>query len=126
MSAGIRAIREGIATAIGGTITAYDTLPGAPIPPFAVVMYPDLIDLDRTMGGLHEYELTVDVYVSLADVKTGQEALDDIIDGGMKAALEAYAGPWRNIRIDSVRNIRPEALDNVSCLAASFYLVVIG
>lgn len=127
MSAGIRAIREGVATALAGVITCYDTLPASPIPPFAVVTWPDLITFNARMSGLHEYDFTLDVWVSLADVKAGQEELDGYIDGGIKAALEsAAAPPWRTIHVQGVRDIRPEALESIRCLAASFTISAIG
>lgn len=127
MSAGIRAIREGIATALAGVVTCYDTLPASPIPPFAVVMWPDLITFNARMSGLHQYDLSVDVWVSLADVTSGQKQLDDLIDGGIKAALEeATTPPWRTIHVQSVRDIRPESLDSIRCLAASFTITAIG
>ena len=128
MSAGIRAIREGLATAIATAgVTAYDTLPASPIPPFAVVMYPDRITFGRTLGGLHEYDIDVDVYVSLSDVEAGQKALDGYIDGGIKAAIETHTpAPWRNVQVVDVVNVRAETLDNVSCLAATFTITAIG
>lgn len=127
MSAGIRAIREGVATALAGVVTTYDTLPASPLPPFAVVTWPDLITFNARMSGLHQYDLTLDVWVSLADVTAGQKELDALIDGGIRAALEGAASPpWRTMQVTGVRDIRPENLDSIRCLAASFTLSIIG
>jgi len=127
MSATLREIREDIAAAVATEITCYSKLPAAPIPPFAVVMWPDVIEFDRTLSGLSTYQIPVTLYVSLADVDSGQDTLDGYISGGIREALYGAVTPaWRNVNVETVTNIRPESIGDIACLAADLNLTIIA
>jgi hypothetical protein len=123
----LREIREDIATAVSAELQCFDKLPAAPIPPFAVVMWPSVIEFDLTLSGLSTYSIPLTIYVSLADVDSGQDALDGFISGDIREAIYAAESPhWRNVNIESVTNIRPETIGSTSCLAADFNLTIIA
>ena len=123
----LRQIREGIAAAVGTELTCFSRLPASPVPPFAVVMYPDAIDFAATLEGHSTYSIPVSVYVGLADVDSGQDALDGYITGGIREAIYgATAPPWVSVNVDSVTNIRPEKVGDAACLVADFNLTLIA
>ena len=71
----VRDVRVELAAALAATLTTYDFLPAAPIPPFAVVMWPTDVEFSRTLGGHSTFTIPVSVFVSLSDIKYGQEQL---------------------------------------------------
>lgn len=122
----VRDVRVELAAALAATLTTYDLLPAAPIPPFAVVMWPTDVEFSRTLGGHSTFTIPVSVFVSLSDIKYGQEQLDTYISG-IPAVLEAHTtAVWRNIIVESANNFRPETLGEMSCLAADLNLTLIA
>ena len=126
MKVSLSDLRAAIADTVTATgeIVCTSTYPAAPIPPFAVAGFPDLIDYDKTMGGYSTVYLPVTVWVSMADADTGQTELDALLSGGIRAALQtATAVEWHTCQVDSVNNIRPDDVGSAT-LAADINLTL--
>lgn len=126
-AATLREVRAEVAAAVSTEIVCYDRLPTSPIPPFAVVMWPDRVEFSRTLSGRSEYYLRLTLYVGLTDPEAAQDALDAYISGPIRAAIESRSSAvWKSALVDAAENFRAEALDSTAALAADITLTVIA
>jgi len=127
MISSLREVREELAAAIGDVVPTHSVLPASPEPPFAVVMWPQEIDLSRTLAGHSQISIAITVYVGMTDIEAGQKQLDDFISGSISSSIQDHStDAWRNVIVESVTNIRPEDVGEAKCLAADFNLTLIA
>lgn len=131
----VAAIRDGLKTrleTISG-LRAYDTVPGAPNLPCAIVM-PDGIAYDTTCGrGADTYAFLITVLVSDADSGLAQDALDGYCNGtgatSIKTAIEGeqtLGGLVSYARVVALRDYGTVKAGGVDYLGGVFMLEVLG
>ena len=127
MKSTLSEVRTELATAIAPAIKAYDILPASPELPCAVVLWPKRIDFAETLAGHSRVNLDISVFVSLADIDTGQRKLDALISGAIASLLHSHStSTWQALIVESVTNIRSEKLGDRAVLAADFNLTLIA
>lgn len=98
--------------------------------PMAVVSLSSITYDTAFQRGSDEYLFTVDVFVSMADLRAGQRALDNLIDpSAIKAAIESdreLGGAAMTLRVTSLNSYRQEVVGETPFLAASFSVQVVA
>lgn len=132
--AGIKAIRQGIATNLD-TITGLHVAHRVPeviaSPPLAVVM-PPAVDFDKAMGrGLDAHEYRVVVFCGRIDSSSAEDLLDGYAAStgstSIKAAIESdrtLAGLISDLRVTSMREVGPATVGETAYLTATFLVSV--
>lgn len=134
MASSLPTIRDALKTRLA-TITGlrcYDVVPAKPELPAGVVGIPESVTYNLTFGGGATWILPIRVYVSNADPRSAQEALDLYIaptgTKSIKAAIEgdiSLGGAVDTCRVTQARNYGVFPIADIDHLGCEFVVEIV-
>ena len=131
-------IRKGIRRRLEtiAELSAMDYVPGAFVPPIAIVGFPSRIDYDHAMGrGIDEYTIPIKVIVAVGDQESADDALEAYLaktgSSSVKAAFnigpgaQTLGGVVSDCRVTAMTGAGGQEFGAVTYLVADFELMVI-
>lgn len=127
----IAAVRAefGVALATYDEARVYTQPPASPEMPCVIVGFPTSIEFNETLGGQSRYELVLTVLVAAGDIERAEVELDTILTGSLRDELYGHTPAstvWRAFVVESVTNIRAEAVGSAAALAADINITLIA